>query len=187
MIKPIHLIPEDTQINFLSFKNVFLSLSILFIFISFLSTWIIGLNFGIDFRGGVLLELRSKNGIANISELRSSLSKFNLGEISIQEFGKPSDALLRIQKQEGDEKSQDAKINKVKENLTLKYEIRRTEFVGPTVGEELKRNGFWAVVVALFGILLYIWLRFKWNFAIGAIIALIHDVILTLGFFSIHS
>ncbi len=183
MIKPIHLIPEDTQLNFLSFKNVFLGLSILFVLISFLSAWIIGLNFGIDFRGGVLLEIRSKNGIANISELRSSLDKFNLGEVTIQEFGKPSDALVRIQKQEGDEKSQDAKINKVKEDLTLKYDIRRTEFVGPTVGEELKRNGFWAVVVALFGILLYIWFRFEWQFALSAILALFHDVITTIGFF----
>ena len=183
MIKPIHLIPEDTKLNFLSFKNVFLGLSILFVLISFLSTWIIGLNFGIDFRGGVLLELRSKNGIANISELRSSLDKFNLGEVTIQEFGKPSDALVRIQKQEGDEKSQDTKINKVKEDLILKYDIRRTEFVGPTVGEELKRNGFWAVVVALFGILLYIWFRFEWQFALSAIIALFHDVITTIGFF----
>ena len=183
MIKPIHLIPEDTQINFLSLKNVFLSVSILFVLISFLSTWIIGLNFGIDFRGGVLLELRSKNGIANISELRSSLNKFNLGEVNIQEFGKPSDALVRIQKQEGDEKSQDTKINKVKEELTLKYDIRRTEFVGPTVGEELKRNGFWAVVVALFGILLYIWFRFEWQFALSAILALFHDVITTIGLF----
>ena len=183
MIKPIHLIPEDTQINFLSLKNIFLGLSILFVLISFLSTWIIGLNFGIDFRGGVLLELRSKNGIANISELRSSLDKFNLGEVTIQEFGKPSDALVRIQKQEGDEESQDTKINKVKEDLTLKYDIRRTEFVGPTVGEELKRNGFWAVVVALFGILLYIWFRFEWQFALSAILALFHDVITTIGLF----
>ncbi len=183
MIKPIHLIPEDTKLNFLSFKNVFLGLSILFVLISILSTWIIGLNFGIDFRGGVLLELRSKNGIANISELRSSLDKFNLGEVTIQEFGKPSDALVRIQKQEGDEKSQDAKINKVKEDLILKYDIRRTEFVGPTVGEELKRNGFWAVLVALFGILLYIWFRFEWQFALSAILALFHDVITTIGLF----
>ena len=183
MIKPIHLIPEDTKLNFLLFKNVFLSLSVLVVLISFLSTWVIGLNFGIDFRGGVLLELRSKIGVANISELRSSLDKFNLGEVTIQEFGKPSDALLRIQKQEGDGKSQDTKINKVKEDLTLKYEIRRTEFVGPTVGEELKRNGFWAVVVALFGILLYIWFRFEWQFALSAILALFHDVITTIGLF----
>jgi len=183
MFKPIHLIPENTSINFLSLKSIFLSVSLIVVLISIISSWIIGLNFGIDFRGGVLLELRSKNGFANISELRSKLSEFDLGEVSIQEFGKPTDVLVRIQKQDGDEKSQDAKFNQVKEMLSGNFEIRRTEFVGPTVGEELKRNGFWAVVVALFGILLYIWFRFEWQFALSAILALFHDVIATIGLF----
>ena len=183
MFKPIHLIPENTSINFLSLKSIFLSISLFVVLISLIASWIIGLNFGIDFRGGVLLELRSKNGFANISELRSKLNRFDLGEVSIQEFGKPTDALIRIQKQDGDEKSQDAKLNKVKEMLAINYEIRRTEFVGPTVGEELKRNGFWAVVVALFGILMYIWFRFEWQFALSAILALFHDVIATIGLF----
>ena len=183
MFKPIHLIPENTSLNFLSLKSIFLSISLFVVLISLIASWIIGLNFGIDFRGGVLLELRSKNGFANISELRSKLNRFDLGEVSIQEFGKPTDALIRIQKQDGDEKSQDAKLNKVKEMLVINYEIRRTEFVGPTVGEELKRNGFWAVVVALFGILMYIWFRFEWQFALSAILALFHDVIATIGLF----
>ena len=183
MFKPIHLIPENTSINFLSLKSIFFSISLMVVLISIISSWIIGLNFGIDFRGGVLLELRSKNGFANISELRSKLSEFDLGEVSIQEFGKPTDVLVRIQKQDGDEKSQDAKFNQVKEMLSGNFEIRRTEFVGPTVGEELKRNGFWAVVVALFGILLYIWFRFEWQFALSAILALFHDVIATIGLF----
>ena len=183
MLKPIHLIPENTSINFLSLKSIFLSVSLIVVLISIISSWIIGLNFGIDFRGGVLLELRSKNGFANISELRSKLSEFDLGEVSIQEFGKPTDVLVRIQKQDGDEKSQDAKFNQVKEMLSGNFEIRRTEFVGPTVGEELKRNGFWSVVVALFGILLYIWFRFEWQFALSAILALFHDVIATIGLF----
>ena len=183
MFKPIHLIPENTSINFLNLKLIFLSISLFVVLISLIASWIIGLNFGIDFRGGVLLELRSKNGFANISELRSKLNRFDLGEVSIQEFGKPTDALIRIQKQDGDEKSQDAKLNKVKEMLAINYEIRRTEFVGPTVGEELKRNGFWAVIVALFGILMYIWFRFEWQFALSAILALFHDVIATIGLF----
>ena len=154
------------------------------VIISLLASFIIGLNFGIDFRGGVLLELRSINGNANISELRKNLEDFNLGEVSIQEFGQPSDALVRIQKQEGDEKSQDAKLNEVKNILSNSYEIRRTEFVGPTVGDELKKNGFWAVIVALVGILLYIWFRFEWQFAVSAILALFHDVIATIGLFA---
>ena len=184
MLRPIHLIPENTKINFLKYKSIFLLGSFAMVIISLLASLIIGLNFGIDFRGGVLLELRSINGNANISELRKNLEDFNLGEVSIQEFGQPSDALVRIQKQEGDEKSQDAKLNEVKNILSNSYEIRRTEFVGPTVGDELKKNGFWAVIVALVGILLYIWFRFEWQFAVSAILALFHDVIATIGLFA---
>ena len=184
MLRPIHLIPENTKINFLRNKSIFLSGSLAMVIIRLLASFIIGLNFGIDFRGGVLLELRSINGNANISELRKNLEDFNLGEVSIQEFGQPSDALVRIQKQEGDEKSQDAKLNEVKNILSNSYEIRRTEFVGPTVGDELKKNGFWAVIVALVGILLYIWFRFEWQFAVSAILALFHDVIATIGLFA---
>ena len=184
MLRPIHLIPENTKINFLKYKSIFLLGSLAMVIISLLASIIIGLNFGIDFRGGVLLELRSINGNANISELRKNLEDFNLGEVSIQEFGQPSDALVRIQKQEGDEKSQDAKLNEVKNILSNSYEIRRTEFVGPTVGDELKKNGFWAVIVALVGILLYIWFRFEWQFAVSAILALFHDVIATIGLFA---
>ena len=184
MLRPIHLIPENTKINFLKYKSIFLLGSFAMVIISLLASLIIGLNFGIDFRGGVLLELRSLNGNANIPELRKNLEDFNLGEVSIQEFGQPSDALVRIQKQEGDEKSQDAKLNEVKNILSNSYEIRRTEFVGPTVGDELKKNGFWAVIVALVGILLYIWFRFEWQFAVSAILALFHDVIATIGLFA---
>ena len=184
MLRPIHLIPENTKINFLKYKSIFLSGSLAMVIISLLASILIGLNFGIDFRGGVLLELRSINGNANIPELRKNLEDFNLGEVSIQEFGQPSDALVRIQKQEGDEKSQDAKLNEVKNILSNSYEIRRTEFVGPTVGDELKKNGFWAVIVALVGILLYIWFRFEWQFAVSAILALFHDVIATIGLFA---
>ena len=184
MLRPIHLIPENTKINFLKYKSIFLLGSFAMVIISLLASLIIGLNFGIDFRGGVLLELRSINGNANIPELRKNLEDFNLGEVSIQEFGQPSDALVRIQKQEGDEKSQDAKLNEVKNILSNSYEIRRTEFVGPTVGDELKKNGFWAVIVALVGILLYIWFRFEWQFAVSAILALFHDVIATVGLFA---
>ncbi len=184
MFRPIHLIPESTKINFLKNKSIFLLGSLAMVIISLLASILIGLNFGIDFRGGVLLELRSINGNANIPELRKNLEDFNLGEVSIQEFGQPNDALVRIQKQEGDEKSQDAKLNEVKNILSNSYEIRRTEFVGPTVGDELKKNGFWAVIVALVGILLYIWFRFEWQFAVSAILALFHDVIATIGLFA---
>ena len=114
MLRPIHLIPENTKIIFLKYKSIFLLGSLAMVIISLLASFIIGLNFGIDFRGGVLLELRSINGNANISELRKNLEDFNLGEVSIQEFGQPSDALVRIQKQEGDEKVKTLSLMKLK-------------------------------------------------------------------------
>ena len=183
MIKPIHLIPSNTDIKFLNLRYYSLGLSSLIVFISLMSTFLIGLNFGIDFRGGVLFELRANDGLADISQLRSKLGNLSLGEVSIQEFGNESDVLVRVQKQEGDDKYQADRISMVKDILSTQYEIRRTEFVGPTVGEELKRKGFWAVVLALTGILLYIWFRFEWQFAIAAIIALFHDVLITIGLF----
>ena len=180
----LKLVPTKTKIDFFKLSSITFGASLIGMLIAIFLFLTIGLNFGIDFRGGVLLELRSINGNANISELRKNLEDFNLGEVSIQEFGQPSDALVRIQKQEGDEKSQDAKLNEVKNILSNSYEIRRTEFVGPTVGDELKKNGFWAVIVALVGILLYIWFRFEWQFAVSAILALFHDVIATIGLFA---
>ena len=183
MIKPIHLIPQNTRFDFLKFKSYSLGFSSIIVIVSIFSAFFLGLNFGIDFRGGVLLELRAKDGIADISNLRSNLNNLNLGDVSIQSFGVKSDALVRIQKQEGDDKNQAKKMSSVKDLLSSDYDIRRTEFVGPTVGEELKRKGFWAVVVALCGILIYIWFRFEWQFALAAILALFHDVITTIGLF----
>ena len=143
-----------------------------------------GLNFGIDFRGGILMEVRSKDKISIIT-MRDKLADLNLGEVNIQEFGKETDALIRIQKQEGAEKEQLVAINKVKAALGAEIEYRRTEFVGPTVGEELKEAGLLAIGLALLAILIYIWLRFEWQFGVGALVALTHDIITTVGLFSL--
>ncbi len=183
MFKPIHLIPEKTNLDFIKYRFVSLSFSLILVFVSLIAFLFFGLNYGIDFKGGVLFEVRTKSGNANISELRQNLNTLNLGEVSIQSFGKDTDVLIRIQKQEGDEKIQSQKLTIVKELLSNNHNIRRTEFVGPTVGEELKKNGFWAVILALSAILFYIWFRFEWQFAIAAIIALFHDVLTTIGLF----
>ena len=183
MIRPIHLIPEKTNLDFIKYRFVSLSFSLILVFVSLIAFLFFGLNYGIDFKGGVLFEVRTKSGNANISELRQNLNTLNLGEVSIQSFGKDTDVLIRIQKQEGDEKIQSQKLTIVKELLSNNHNIRRTEFVGPTVGEELKKNGFWAVILALSAILFYIWFRFEWQFAIAAIIALFHDVLTTIGLF----
>ena len=185
-MKLIRLIPSNTNFDFLKFKKVAFLFSSLIILGTFLSLLLNSLNYGIDFKGGILLELRAKNlNVAKIDDLRNKISSLNVGEISIQKFGKETDFLVRIQKQDGDESNQIKIIDKVKE-ITLKdYDIRRSEFVGPVVGDELKYSGILAVCLALLAIMIYIWFRFEWQFSIAAIIALSHDVFSTVGLFSV--
>ncbi|MGF1563343.1 MAG: protein translocase subunit SecF [Geminicoccaceae bacterium] len=147
-----------------------------------------GLNFGIDFRGGILIETRSTTA-ANLTELRSILSELDVGEVALQEFGAETDVLIRIERQQGDEAEQLVAVEEVKAVLTDVYgddiSFRRVEFVGPKVGEELLIDGLLAVGLALGAVLIYIWLRFEWQFGVGAVAALAHDVILTLGLFAL--
>jgi len=184
-MKLLRLIPSNTNIDFLSIKKFAFLFSILVISGTFLSLFLNNLNYGIDFKGGILLEVRAKNyEKSNINELRNKVLTLKAGEISIQKFGKEGDYLIRIQKQEGDQKQQIAMIEKVKLLIDNDYSIRRSEFVGPTVGDELKVAGIYAVSLSLLAIMVYIWFRFEWQFSIAAIIALIHDVISTVGLFS---
>jgi preprotein translocase SecF subunit len=184
-MKLLRLIPSNTNIDFLSIKKFAFLFSILIISGTFLSLFFNNLNYGIDFKGGILLEVRAKNyEKSNINELRNKVLTLKAGEISIQKFGKEGDYLIRIQKQEGDQKQQIAMIEKVKLLIDNDYSIRRSEFVGPTVGDELKVAGIYAVSLSLLAIMVYIWFRFEWQFSIAAIIALIHDVISTIGLFS---
>jgi preprotein translocase SecF subunit len=147
----------------------------------------VGLNLGIDFKGGILLEARNTAGPADISKVRNDLGTLNLGDVSLQGFGTDTDVLIRIQRQEGDEKAQIAAIKAVTDMLGSDFDIRRTEFVGPTVGAELAEKGVLAVICALLAILVYIWFRFEWQFSIAAILALAHDVLTTIGLFSLTS
>jgi len=148
-----------------------------------------GLNFGIDFKGGSLFEIQSKSGDVNIASLRDRLSQLGLGDVQIQGLDEPTDALIRIEQQragaEGAEKAQQAAAAKVQEALGKDIEIRRQEVVGPAVSGELKQAGMIAVSFAIVGILLYIWFRFEWQFGVAAILALVHDLIITLGVFSL--
>jgi len=121
----------------------------------------------------------------NLSEIRSKLDGLGIGEIEIQEFGKPENLLIKVQKQEGDEKEQIRAIKKIKNILGNELDYRRTEFVGPKVGEELVEAGIWAITLSLLAMLIYIWIRFEWQFGIGAVLALLHDVLTTIGIFSI--
>jgi len=143
-----------------------------------------GLNLGIDFRGGILIEAQSSQTV-DLAKVRSSLGRLGLGDMSIQSFGTDRDILVRVQRQEGDEKAQIVAINAITSDLGSDFEIRRTEFVGPTIGAELAEKGVLAVICALCAIMVYIWFRFEWQFSLAALIALTHDVITTIGVFAL--
>ena len=181
-----NIISQNLNIEFLKFKFFALLFSLILIVITFSSLFLNGLNLGIDFKGGILVEFRSiENKVVNISDFRKDAKSLGLGEVSVQEFGKNTDVLLRVQKQEGGNKEQVGALNKIKNFFKDEYTIRRTEFVGPVVGEELKEAGITAVLLSLFLILIYIWFRFEWQFSIAAIFALSHDVLTTIGLFSL--
>ena len=183
----LKLVPSDTSINFLKHRRIAFIFS-LFLVASSIGLFVVkGLNLGIDFRGGILIEARNNTGPADVSGLRADLGQLGLGDISLQEFGTPTDVLVRVQRQEGDEEAQIAAIAAISSTLGDSYDIRRTEFVGPTVGAELAEKGMLAVACALLAIMVYIWFRFEWQFSIAAILALAHDVLSTVGLFALTS
>ena len=145
----------------------------------------IGLNYGIDFRGGTLIEARVTTGPADLAEMRSKLDALNLGEVSLQQFGSPSDVLIRMAQQAGGDQAQMEAVKKAQQALGPNIEYRRIEVVGPTVGSELIRAGVLATVLALGAIMIYVWFRFEWQFGLGAMVSTFHDVITTVGLFAL--
>ena len=183
-MKTLNLLPIKPNLNFIGKQNIFFIISALFLVLSIGSFLTRSLNYGIDFQGGIMIEIRTTQP-GNLVQMRSLLSDLKLGEISLQEFGEPTDFLIRIQKQDGGERAQQKAVEKVKASLPPDVEYRRTEFVGPKVSDELFRDGILAVIFAIIGILAYVWFRFEWQFGLGAIIALCHDVLTTVGIFSL--
>ena len=180
----LKIVPATTNVNFVGMRRLAYPLSGLLIVASIAMFLIQGLNFGIDFRGGILIEIKTE-GPANVEELRRTIGGLRLGEVQIQEFGAPDDVLIRVQQQDGAEEEQVKAIEVIKTALgDTVSEYRRTEFVGPTVGAELIESAIWAVTLAIGAILIYIWFRFEWQFGVGAVIALTHDVITTIGLFA---
>jgi preprotein translocase subunit SecF len=172
-------------IKFNKYYNQFNVLSLFLILTSLLLLTFKGLNFGIDFKGGTLIELRSSDNKINVSNLRDKLSEMNLGDVSVKKFGNDQDFLIKFE-------NKDAKkniIEEIKKNLDKSFgdnfDFRRVENVGPKVSSELLRKGIIAISVSLAAMLFYIWIRFEWQFSLGAIIALFHDVLVTLGLFSL--
>ena len=173
-------------IPFNNFYKIFNLASSLLIVISILLLLFKGLNYGVDFKGGTLIEIRTTNNNISISDLRKAFSKMDLGDISVKEFGKKNDFIVKFEKKN---KPKENIIENIKKNLSTSignnFEFRRVESVGPKVSSELLISGIIAIALSLSAMLIYIWIRFEWQFSLGAIIALFHDVIITLGFFSL--
>ena len=179
---------QNIEINFNKYFKIFNIFSGLLIFISIVLLFFKGLNYGVDFKGGTLIELRATDQQITIFQLRKSFLNMNLGDVNVKEFGKNNDFLIKFEKKETDNKNL---ISEIKENLNKSigpgYNFRRVENVGPKVSAELLKSGVIAICLSLLAMLIYIWIRFEWQFSLGAIFALFHDVILTLGVFSLFS
>ncbi|TIV64184.1 MAG: protein translocase subunit SecDF, partial [Mesorhizobium sp.] len=180
---PVTFIPPGTKIPFMGIRRWTFALSSTLSILSVVGFLTLGINYGIDFRGGSLIEVQSKQGDANLGDIRSRLSDLNIGEIQVQQFGAPNDVLIRVGTQDAGENAEQTVIDKVRGELQDQYDFRRVEVVGPTVSGELAKQGTIAMLIALVGILLYVWFRFEWQFAVGAIVATVHDVVMTIGFF----
>jgi len=175
-----------SDIKFINYFRIFIFLSLILIIISIGSIIYKGLNFGVDFKGGTLIELRVENTEIGIGDLRQSFLKMNLGDVNVKKFGKENDFLIKF---EGNDKNKENFVEDIKIQLSKdignNFSFRRVEDVGPKVSSELLKSGLIAILLSLSAMLIYIWIRFEWQFSLGAIIALVHDVIVTIGFFSI--
>ena len=175
------------MINFNKFYKLFNLISLSLVVASVLLLFFKGLNFGVDFKGGTLIELRSNDKNINVTSLRQSFNKMNLGDFNIKKFGNENDFLIKIEKKDTSANA----IEVIKKDLTSSlggsFNFRRVENVGPKVSSELLKSGIIAIALSLAAMLFYIWIRFEWQFSLGAILALFHDVIITLGLFSLFS
>jgi preprotein translocase subunit SecF len=178
----------SNDIKFSHFYKKLNLLSLIFIVFSIIVLLFKGLNLGVDFKGGTLIELRTENSLINIAEIRQSFLKMNLGDVTVKKFGKENDYLAKIEAKKSSDQNFIKSINdKLSADLGSKVNFRRVENVGPKVSNELLRAGLLAISLSLAAMLFYIWIRFEWQFSLGAIVAIIHDVIITVGIFSFLS
>jgi preprotein translocase subunit SecF len=180
----IRRLPIDAGLNFMGRRKLFLAFSALLMLASVVLAVTEGLNFGVDFRGGILLEVRT-DGSTSLSQLRDRIGNLGLGEVTLQQFGDEREVLINVARPDAGEGSQIDVINQVVTALGEGIEIRRQEFVGPKIGSELKEAGVLATVLAMLAIGAYIWLRFEWQFGAAALVALLHDVVATIGFYAL--
>lgn len=176
---------KDTTIDFLKLRKLGYAISVLLIIASIVSIAVKGFNFGIDFSGGVLIDVKSKVGTINVDQVREMLKPLNLDELTLQAVGQDGNQLMiRAQADNANEESQRIAVNQIKEILGQDYTFERIESVGPQVGDELKMSGILASIFACVAISIYVWFRFEWRFALGALIGLFHDVLVTVGLLS---
>jgi len=184
-VRLLRIVPDDTKFDFMRFRRISFPLSAFLSIIAISLYFFHGLNFGIDFKGGTLMEVQSKAGAADLAKMRATLGALGLGEVQLQQFGAPNDVLIRIAEQPGGELAQQQAVAKVRAALGDEVEYRRVEVVGPRVSSELLSYGVVGLMLAIFAILIYLWFRFEWQFALGALSANVHDIVLTIGFMSI--
>jgi preprotein translocase subunit SecF len=188
-MRTFRLIPDDTRIPFVRYQYWAYALSCALVLLTLVLLPTRGLNLGIDFQGGILIEVGMPGAAADLGQMRSTLGGLGLGEVALQEFGGPSNVLIRVERQDGGEQGQLAAVHKVKAALADRFgediSYRRVEFVGPKVSADLLWNGTQAMVYAFAGILAYVWFRFEWQFAVGGVVALIHDAVTTVGLFAL--
>jgi preprotein translocase subunit SecF len=182
--KPIRFIPDGTNYPFVHWSRFGYFLSGILCAASILLFAFQGLNYGIDFKGGSVLTIRTQ-GLANIEQIRNTLGGLGIGDAEVQEFGGPSDVLIRLEAQSGGEKAELEAQAKVKQALGSSVEFRSVETVGAKVSGELTQQAILAVLISIVGVLIYLWARFEWQYAIGAVISLLHDVLLSIGLFSL--
>lgn len=184
-MKIFNWVTKDTNFDFMKSAKITYFISGCLLVLSILCISIKGFNFGIDFSGGILMEIKSEKTI-NVDEIRKVLNKLDIDDINLQSMGEDgTEMVIRAQAKDMDEKAQMTVINEIKETLGSAYEYRRIDLVGPQVGGELKKDGVIASLIAILAITAYIWFRFEWQFALGAIIGLVHDIIITVGLLSL--
>jgi len=177
---------EKRNIPFNLFYKKFNFVSLILIVISLVFLVLKGLNYGVDFKGGTLIELRTTDKTISISELRKSFTKMELGDVSVKNFGNENDFIVKFEKKDKLEENFIVNLkNELKKDIGDSFNFRRVESVGPKVSSELLKSGILAIALSLGAMLIYIWIRFEWQFSLGAIAAIFHDVVITLGFFSV--
>jgi len=184
-VRLVRLWPENSHVDFMRFRRFSFPLSAVISILTTLMLLTIGLNFGIDFKGGTLMELQARSGRADVASIRQTAEAFGFGDVEVQEFGSAGEVSLRFPIQPGGEAGQAAVVQKARDTFTAAYEFRRVETVGPRVSGELVQSGTIGVVLSVIAVLFYLWFRFERELAIASIIGTLHDIVLTIGFFVI--